>query len=85
MQSRLGKISYRLKYRSTREMDIIFRQFWEIFKDNCTEEDLEIFEKLVDEDDFYLYRWISGATQAPQEYRSLVTQIAEKICGNRLG
>ena len=83
MREKLGKISYRLKYRSIREMDLIFRQFWEIFKNNYTEEELEKFEKLIEEDDFDLYQWISGITSVPAEYQSLISQIKEQIVRSR--
>ena len=83
MRSKLGKIGYRAKYRSIREMDLIFRQFWEIFKKNYTEEELVKFEKLIEEDDFDLYQWISGATAVPAKYQSLISQIEEQIVHSR--
>ncbi|MDG2355959.1 MAG: succinate dehydrogenase assembly factor 2 [Paracoccaceae bacterium] len=83
MRSKLGKIGYRAKYRSIREMDLIFRQFWEIFKKNYTEEELVKFEKLIEEDDFDLYQWISGVTAVPAKYQSLISQIEEQIVHSR--
>ena len=83
MRSKLGKISYRLKYRSIREMDLIFRQFWEIFKNNYTEEDLDKFEKLIEEDDLNLYQWISGLSSVPAEYQALISQIKKQIVQSR--
>ena len=79
MQPRIGKISYRLRYRSTREMDLIFRQFWKHFKDNCSDCELANFEKLVEEDDHDLYLWVSGAKDVPADYQSLVHQITKQI------
>ena len=79
MQPRIGKISYRLRYRSTREMDLIFRQFWKNFKDNCSDGELANFEKLVEEDDHDLYCWVSGVKDVPADYQSLVHQIAKQI------
>ena len=79
MQPRIAKISYRLRYRSTREMDLIFRKFWENFKDNCSDGELANFEKLVEEDDHDLYCWVSGVKDVPADYQSLVHQIAKQI------
>ena len=83
MRSKLGKIGYRAKYRSIREMDLIFRQFWEIFKNNYAEEELAKFEKLIEEDDFDLYQWISGATAVPDEYQLLISQMRGQIARSR--
>ena len=60
-------------------MDIIFRKFWEVFKDKCTEVELEKFEKLIEEDDLNLYQWISGRSVVPAEYEPLISQIREQI------
>ena len=46
----LNKIEYRLKYRSTREMDLIFGKFWNYFKKNYSEKELIIFENSKSED-----------------------------------
>ena len=83
MRSKLGKIGYRAKYRSIREMDLIFRQFWEIFKNNYSEEELAKFEKLIEEDDLDLYQWISGASAVPDEYQLLISQIGGQMARSR--
>ena len=75
MHYRLAKISYRSRYRSTKEMDLIFRQFWEIFKKDHAEEELGVFEELIEEDDIILYKWISGSVDVPEKYRILVSRI----------
>ena len=79
MQSKLGKISYRTRYRSTKEMDLIFRQFWTTFEKTFTEDDLRIFEELIEEDDILLYKWISGSVGVPQKYKVIVSRIIEEI------
>ena len=47
----LKKIEYRINYRSTREMDLIFRKFWSDFKNDHSEDELKIFKRLIDESD----------------------------------
>ena len=44
----LKKIAYRINYRSTREMDLIFRKFWSDFKNNHSEYELNLFKRLIE-------------------------------------
>ena len=75
----LNKIEYRLKYRSTREMDLIFGKFWSYFKKNYSEKELIIFKKLIDEDDVDIYNWIIGASAIPEIYDIIIKKIRSKI------
>ena len=79
MQSKLGKISYRTRYRSTKEMDLIFRQFWTTFERTYTEDDLRIFEELIEEDDILLYKWISGSVGVPEKYKVIISKITKEV------
>ena len=75
----LNKIEYRLKYRSTREMDLIFSKFWNYFKKNYSEKELIIFKKLVDEDDADIYNWIIGFSEIPKNYIILINKIRAEL------
>ena len=75
----LNKIEYRLKYRSTREMDLIFSKFWSYFKKNYSEKELIIFKKLIDEDDVDIYNWIIGFSDIPKNYTILIKKIRAEL------
>ncbi len=75
----LNKIEYRIKYRSTREMDLIFRKFWSYFKNNHTKNDLIILNKLINEDDLEIYNWITGVIDPPANYGTLIKKIRSII------
>ena len=75
MNNKLQRIEYRATYRSTRELDLIFRRFWKFFKINHSEDELMIFESLLNEDDIDIYRWISGDINSPKKYHELVKKI----------
>ena len=75
----LNKIEYRLKYRSTREMDLIFSKFWNYFKKNYSEKELIIFKKLIDEDDVDIYNWIIGFSDIPKNYTILIKKIRAEL------
>tara|TARA_Y100000766_G_C18756392_1_gene531092 strand:- start:323 stop:568 length:246 start_codon:yes stop_codon:yes gene_type:complete len=73
------KIEYRLKYRSTREMDIIFQKFWLYFKYNHSEIELQIFKEFLNENDIDIYNWIIGTTDTPKNYDELIKNIRTKL------
>ena len=75
----LNKIEYRLKYRSTREMDLIFSKFWSCFKKNHSKNELIIFKKLIDEDDVDIYNWIIGFSDIPKNYTILIKKIRVEL------
>ena len=71
----LKKIEYRINYRSTREMDLIFRKFWSDFKNDHSEDELNIFIRLIDENDVDIYNWIVGVSNTPKIYRIMIDKI----------
>ena len=75
----LNKIEYRLKYRSTKEMDLIFRKFWSSFKYHHSKNDLITFVDLINEDDVDIYEWIIGASDAPKNYICIIKKIRSKL------
>ena len=79
----LSKIEYRLKYRSTREMDLIFRKFWCYFKNNHSESELLNFNNLINEDDVEIYNWITGFSNTPKKYSNLINKIRSKLDFNK--
>jgi len=60
-------------------MDLIFRQFWVTFERTCTEDDLNIFEELIEEDDILLYKWISGSVGVPENYKVIISKITKEV------
>ena len=82
MESKKRKIGYRSRYRSTKEMDLILRQFWEKFGNNLSDEELDIYEHFINEDDFILYKWITNVVDSPLEYNSLISTIRKEIGKN---
>ncbi len=75
----LKKIEYRINYRSTREMDLIFKKFWSDFKNDHSKDELNIFKRLIDENDVDIYNWIIGVSTIPEIYRIMIEKIRLKI------
>ena len=75
----LKKIEYRINYRSTREMDLIFRKFWSHFRNNHSEYELNIFKRLIDENDVDIYNWITGVSNTPEIYNIMIEKIRSVV------
>tara|TARA_Y100000991_G_scaffold194300_1_gene162844 strand:- start:538 stop:738 length:201 start_codon:yes stop_codon:yes gene_type:complete len=60
-------------------MDLIFRKFWATFERFYTEDDLRIFEELIEEDDILLYKWISGSVGVPEKYKVIISRITKEV------
>ena len=75
----LKKIEYRISYRSTREMDLIFRKFWSDFKNDHSEDELNIFKRLIDESDVDIYNWIAGISNTPEIYSIMIEKIRSVV------
>ena len=73
------KIIYRAQYRGTKEMDLILKNFSKLRLDFMTEEELELYEKLLSENDQDLYQWCTGQSCARQEFETLIIDIKDFI------
>lgn len=75
----------RLKMRSMRrgikEMDLILQAFAEAQLDGFSLPQLELYDRLLSENDHDLYGWVGGQFPTPPEYLDLVTQIARGAQG----
>ena len=75
----LKKIEHRINYRSTREMDLIFKKFWSDFKNDYSEDELNIFKRLIDESDIDIYNWIIGVSDTPEIYSIIIERIRSVV------
>ncbi len=67
------KLLYRSNYRGCKETDFLIGQFAKAkLKDF---ENLELFEKFLNEDDGAIYDWILDKYEAPEEYQNLIKEI----------
>ncbi|MFQ5439169.1 MAG: succinate dehydrogenase assembly factor 2 [Paracoccaceae bacterium] len=73
---RLKRLKMRSWHRGTQEMDLILGAFADSHLRDLSERDLDIFERLLDEADQDLYRWMSGQTAPPEEFASIVGLIS---------
>jgi antitoxin CptB len=67
LDPRRRRILYRCWHRGIREMDLVFGSFAEAEIGSLTDEELDEFEAIMDQDDHDLHAWITGAQVLPGE------------------
>lgn len=70
LEPRRKKMLFRAWHRGIKEMDIILGTFADNHLPSMAPDDLDTFEHLMDAPDRELFKWISGETDAPDNYRS---------------
>lgn len=73
---RLKRLRMRSWRRGTREMDLILGRFADAHLPQLDAPTLDLYEDLLDENDWDLYYWITGAATPPEALAPLLTEIA---------
>lgn len=76
MDIRRKRLAYRANYRGFKEADLILGGFAKAHVEALSEEELTMFEQLLDAADQDIYEWISGKTPTPTQYE---TSLLKKI------
>jgi len=72
---RLKKILYRAEHRGFREADIIIGGFAQKHLEQLSPEQLDEFERLIDQPDQDLYAWIIGREPIPEQFAGEVMDL----------
>jgi antitoxin CptB len=72
---RLKKILYRAEHRGFREADIIIGGFAQKHLEQLSPEQLDEFERLIDQPDQDLYAWIIGRESIPEQFAGEVMDL----------
>lgn len=75
-EHRLKRMRMRSMRRGTKEMDILMMRFAEAHLDAMDEADLDLLDRVLEENDQDLYRWITGQDAAPAAIAPLISRIA---------
>ncbi|GGL57375.1 succinate dehydrogenase assembly factor 2 [Wenxinia marina] len=73
---RLRRLSMRSRRRGIKEMDLILGAFAGAGLARLAPEELDVYERLLEESDHDLYRWVSGAEAPPADYAGLIARVA---------
>lgn len=62
--------------RGIRELDLVFGRFLEHGFDALPPDDIDAFERLLDQNDLDIYDWLMGRSEPPTaEFRRLISQL----------
>jgi succinate dehydrogenase flavin-adding protein (antitoxin of CptAB toxin-antitoxin module) len=62
----LKKIIYRARYRGSLELDLVFKKFFTLYGESLTEEEIESFSFILNNDDLMILGWLRGELSLPQ-------------------
>jgi len=84
--TRLKRISFRAWRRGFREADLVLGPFADSHAQNFAPDDLDRFERLLDQNDHDLYAWAIGAEAPPPAFEGPVMEALRAFCraGRRL-
>ena len=77
--ARLKRLRIRSWRRGTKEMDLILGPFSDAHLADLSEEDLDLYERLLEENDQDLYQWASGQAAAPEALARLLDRIMRAV------
>lgn len=79
---RIKRLHMRAWHRGTKEMDLILGGWADAHLEGADDATLDLFERVLEEEDQDLYQWISGQLQPP-EYMAEFAQILAKGAASR--
>jgi succinate dehydrogenase flavin-adding protein (antitoxin of CptAB toxin-antitoxin module) len=70
----LKKLTYRLQYRGTKELDVFFRKA-SLRLPFFTQEDVALLEMLIEENESFLQGWVCGLAPIPPKYKNIFAKL----------
>ena len=68
LENRRRRARFRSWHRGTREMDLVLGNFADAQIDTLNEDELAIYEDLMEAPDTELFKWVSGERPTPANY-----------------
>jgi antitoxin CptB len=73
---RLKRLRIRSWHRGIKEMDLILGPFADSELPRLDAETLDLYDRMLEENDWDLYYWVTGAREAPETYAPLIRRLA---------
>ena len=80
-ETMIKRLRMRSMRRGIKEMDLILQAFADANLAGFSDEALVLYDRLLSENDHDIYGWVGGQFAVPEEYLSLVSQIADGAQG----
>jgi antitoxin CptB len=69
------RLAYQSCHRGTKENDVILGNFWIKFGHTLSDDEIQIYDRLLDEKDQDIFEWILGTHPIPDHYESIIHKI----------
>lgn len=76
-ENRVKRLLMRSMRRGIKEMDILLMGYSKANLATMEEEKLDLYDRLLHENDQDLYQWVTGQVAAPVEFSALVEEISQ--------
>ena len=77
-ETRIKRLRMRSWRRGIKEMDLILGGFADAELAGLDGATLDAYERLLEENDWDLYYWVTGAREAPEEHRALIGRLRRR-------
>ncbi len=72
---RRKRLKYRSWHRGTKELDLVIGGFAEAHLDGMSEAEIDMFEAIINENEFDIYNWLARHLEVPARHRNPVMEL----------
>ena len=70
LEVRRKRLRYHSWHRGTKELDLVLGQFSEKYLPTMSENDIDLFEAIINENEHDIYAWLAGREPAPEQHKN---------------
>ena len=78
-EHRIKRLIMRSMRRGIKEMDIILSAYAADHLEQMDEETIQLYDRLLNENDQDLYQWVTGQVAAPEEFAQMIAKISVQM------
>ncbi|MBX9882203.1 MAG: succinate dehydrogenase assembly factor 2 [Sphingomonas sp.] len=78
-ETRLKRLRYRAWHRGTKEADLLIGGFFDAAHQRWGDEDMMLFEALLEEQDVDIMAWAIGTAEAPARFRGPILEALKAL------
>ena len=70
LEVRRKRLRYHSWHRGTKELDMVLVQFSEKYLPTMSENDIDLFEAIINENEHDIYAWLAGRERVPEQHEN---------------
>ncbi len=78
---KIKRLHMRSIRRGIKEMDLILSDYATRHLPNLSDADLDLYDRLLSENDHDIYGWITGQFETPEQYRDMMSVVTQGAQG----